>query len=1474
MYKLPGIIIIFLVASIGGYYLWQFGIYAASTFTADSPSFQANLTNTLDLQAGVGKPTFTRATIATVTDFEGLIKNVKSGEARFEGARRVGNLVSYSEAFDNWGVTTTSVTPNVDVAPDGTVSADRITFSAGCSSVYKSQTLSPGTYVLSVYAKTDSISNFILQAFNTADGSRISSVMTTTSNWKRFKWTMTVTTNETVYVYLSNSCAYVGSILAWGYQVENVTGQANQNPSEYVSTNVKTSAPYHGANVDGVKYFTTYNGNTVASNVVTEATGGNIPDATLHGYVAEGARTNAISKSEEADHSDWTKLNATITTNAITSPSGTSTADKVIWTSSVGNHDLNRSWSSTAGTVYTYSFYAKAGEITSINIVDTTWTGASKANYNLSTGVVTITDSTFGFSATMTSVGNGWYRCTATMTAQSTATVAGHTRIRQSSPGNDVSGFYFWGAQLEAGSFASSYIPTTTASVTRNADVLTYPTAGNVDGTKGTAYAEVAPEMTILAGTTRGYGNNIIIDFNSGSAHPLQYYNSTLYVADGTNAVTTPAWSPVKNTQYKISSSWGGSSLKGFLNGVLGTPVSFDGNMNNGSSFCIATYVSDTDYSWNGTIRNVKIWKKALTDSQLTNMTSTNASVSQSAVKTTTVGADGSSFQADLKSTLDLQAGVGKPTFTRATIATVTDFEGLIKNVKSGEARFEGARRVENLLTYSEDFSNAAWSTNAGATKDAYNTIVAPDGTLTADTVSITTTIYSSIYRGVGYGTPSPDTYTVSVWLKVPTGTSPFKMYAYTTGSTIVETSTLTATTDWKRFSMTFTTTDINLQVYPLMTVGTAGTFHIWGMQIEKVTGQANQNPSEYVSTGVKTSAPYHGANVDGVKYFTTYNGNTVASNVVIEATGAAIPDATLHGYVAEGARTNLALQSEDITTTWVSSPSGLTTFQGTGLEAVRTANYGVAPNGATTADRLQLNLNGGTTSNDRSGINLSNNLTTSVNYTSSIYVKPLDGTSISTLMSFLGIGQLANGGAETGQSYETLPNGWYRIKRNCTPTVASGTFRIQLTGGYGVNTLDVLVWGMQYEQASFASSYIPTTTASVTRNGDALLYPTAGNFDPSEGTISIEPIFEGLNFSARGYLVFFTEANPRLALRSLDTSANFVNGVFYNGATTYDLSSNVVTAGTKYKYGFVWGASAVSLFQNGIKTETDTTHMPPTPVSVTSMGIGVQTSSNQHFGTIRNVRIWKKALTDTQLTNMTSTNTSVSQSAVRKKIIKVTQSDKFTSGLVGMWSFNGPDMSGLTAYDRSGNNNNGTLTGRTKVVLGKNGQGVQFDGEVDDYINLAPAVGLAGSATFSVSFWSKPTVTGVNKGAFAIRNGTSNTTTLIIYPADNATTDSGARVYWNSASIIDESTGIDRSGSWHHYLFVSRSSTDHELYVDGQSVGTSATSKTLSNPLSDITIGAWYPTSQRYSGSLDEVRIYNRALSANEILQLYNMGR
>jgi hypothetical protein len=59
-------------------------------------------------------------------------------------------------------------------------------------------------------------------------------------------------------------------------------------------------------------------------------------------------------------------------------------------------------------------------------------------------------------------------------------------------------------------------------------------------------------------------------------------------------------------------------------------------------------------------------------------------------------------------------------------------------------------------------------------------------------------------------------------------------------------------------------------------------------MQLEDVTGQSVQTPSEYVSTNVLTTAPYHGANVDGVKYFDT------------DINGIAIPENTLKGFLCE----------------------------------------------------------------------------------------------------------------------------------------------------------------------------------------------------------------------------------------------------------------------------------------------------------------------------------------------------------------------------------------------------------------------------------------------------------------------------------------------------------------------------------------------------------------------------------------------
>jgi len=249
-------------------------------------------------------------------------------------------------------------------------------------------------------------------------------------------------------------------------------------------------------------------------------------------------------------------------------------------------------------------------------------------------------------------------------------------------------------------------------------------------------------------------------------------------------------------------------------------------------------------------------------------------------------------FHAPLKSTLVLDTGAYDPTFVRATTATVVDFEGLVKDVNASESRHQGARRVENLFAYSEDFSNAAWTKiNASISGE-----------------QITATGANAVVRQ-GYDVGG-EQHVLSVWLRRISGSGDIQINAdWGAGWTTV---TLTGT--YQRFSVQTAGSPSGGTAQAGVKIITNGdVIEAKQIQCEKVEGQANQNPSEYVSADVE-STPYHGANVDGVQYFENENGNTVASNVVTEATGSAIADATLKGYLNEEQRTNRADNADDLT--------------------------------------------------------------------------------------------------------------------------------------------------------------------------------------------------------------------------------------------------------------------------------------------------------------------------------------------------------------------------------------------------------------------------------------------------------------------------------------------------------------------------------------------------------------------------------
>jgi hypothetical protein len=213
---------------------------------------------------------------------------------------------------------------------------------------------------------------------------------------------------------------------------------------------------------------------TVASNVPRiDYSGGGCPS-----ILVEPQRTNLLLRSQEFDNSIWSKDNVTVTANITISPNGTQNADSLIENSSTGYHFIQQTFSSTNQT-YTYSIFAK-------NIIGTRKlviregvnTGAYGA-FDLVNGVVSGGDAT----CSIENFGNGWYICRITFNGLSgTSSIQlsiSNSNSFNSYAGNGTSGFYLFGAQVEAGSYATSYIPTTSAIVTRNADVITLtPTTG------------------------------------------------------------------------------------------------------------------------------------------------------------------------------------------------------------------------------------------------------------------------------------------------------------------------------------------------------------------------------------------------------------------------------------------------------------------------------------------------------------------------------------------------------------------------------------------------------------------------------------------------------------------------------------------------------------------------------------------------------------------------------------------------------------------------------------------------------------------------------------------------------------------------------------------------------------------------------------------------------------------------------------
>jgi hypothetical protein len=183
---------------------------------------------------------------------------------------------------------------------------------------------------------------------------------------------------------------------------------------------------------------------------------------------------NLAGYSEQFDNAYWVKQSATVTANSTTAPNGTATADTFNVTATAYSSIYNAGALSLSLGIYTQGIYAKKGTKNYLYILDLTATSA-KAWFNLDTGVVGTVAS--GYTATMESVGNGWYRCSL---SQNTSVTPSYFHFGASDSDNSFTpsssgNIYIWGAQLNIGSTAKPYFPTTDR---LNVPRLTYQNGG------------------------------------------------------------------------------------------------------------------------------------------------------------------------------------------------------------------------------------------------------------------------------------------------------------------------------------------------------------------------------------------------------------------------------------------------------------------------------------------------------------------------------------------------------------------------------------------------------------------------------------------------------------------------------------------------------------------------------------------------------------------------------------------------------------------------------------------------------------------------------------------------------------------------------------------------------------------------------------------------------------------------------------
>ena len=388
-------------------------------------------------------------------------------------------------------------------------------------------------------------------------------------------------------------------------------------PSGYKSGVVYSEIPTNG---DGDLTFTRASDATrVYSDGEIEVVGSGVPrldysQGSCPALLLEPQRTNLVTYSEQLDNADWSKVRTSISANATTSPDGTQNADLVY--PSVSGLDFAFQQKTATGTTYSQSIYVKAGGKNYCWMLDIT--GNVGARFDLING--TVVNNPSG-NAKIQSVGNGWFRISDIGVRTGPVYVgvgSADSASTDNATVNGTDGIYAWGAQVEEGSYATSYIPTLGTSVTRVADFCSKTGISSLIGqSEGSVFFDFTVD-TISAQT-----NDPVLwymkDGGAGERYIELYSNGNLKYVEYT---TLPIASIIKTGltvgRHKCAIAYATDDFVFYVDGIqVGTDTS--GTPNGFSTFGLQYYSSS--YFGQQKVNQAAIFKTRLSNTELASLT-------------------------------------------------------------------------------------------------------------------------------------------------------------------------------------------------------------------------------------------------------------------------------------------------------------------------------------------------------------------------------------------------------------------------------------------------------------------------------------------------------------------------------------------------------------------------------------------------------------------------------------------------------------------------------------------------------------------------------------------------------------------------------------------------------------------------------------------------------------------------------------